>query len=165
MDDSQRLKLQEMIKANNVEETTEKIRTLKHSIKIRDDVASFLLLKKKYSRLAKSNRDQYKQIICKQCSFLFSNYTNLFTRLIADELDLKILQLLLDVLKKIEDGKIDQHEGSYEVGKILKEMYIDSTLRRETKRDKKKKKKMKKKMKNITWEQFKSLGKIEIKQS
>jgi len=51
------------------------------------------------------------------------------------------------------------------VGKILKEMYIDSTLRRETKRDKKKKKKMKKKMKNITWEQFKSLGKIEIKQS
>ena len=157
MDDSQRLKLQEMIKANNVEETTEKIRTLKHSVRIQKDVTTFLFLKGKYSRLAKSNREQYKQIVRKQCSFLYSHYTNLFTRLLAEELDLNILELLLKVLQKIEDGKIDQHEGSYEVGKILKEMYIDSTLRRETKRDKKKKKKMKRKTKNITWEQFKSL--------
>ena len=37
---------------------------------------------------------------------------------------------LLDVLKHIEDGKVDQHEGSVAVGKILKELYVDSALKR-----------------------------------
>jgi hypothetical protein len=37
---------------------------------------------------------------------------------------------LLTVLKMIEDGKVDQHEGSVMVGKILKELYIDSATKR-----------------------------------
>ena len=36
----------------------------------------------------------------------------------------------LDVLRQIEDGKVDQHEGSVLVGKILKELYVDSALKR-----------------------------------
>ena len=30
----------------------------------------------------------------------------------------------------IEDGKVDQHEGSVIVGKILKELYVDSAMKR-----------------------------------
>ena len=51
------------------------------------------------------------------------------------------LRIHRSFLQAIEEGEIDQHEGSYEVGKLLKELYIDSALRRETKRDKKRKKK------------------------
>ena len=39
-------------------------------------------------------------------------------------------------MSKIEDGKIDQHEGSYEVGKLLKQIYIDSALKKSEKIDK-----------------------------
>ena len=38
MNTTERLKLQEMIKANNVVDQTDKIRSLKHSSKIRRDV-------------------------------------------------------------------------------------------------------------------------------
>ena len=38
MNDNERLHLQKMIKENNVEETTEKIRRLKHSHYIKNDV-------------------------------------------------------------------------------------------------------------------------------
>jgi len=38
MDDSQRLKLQEMIHTNQTSDNTEEIRTLKHSKQIRSDV-------------------------------------------------------------------------------------------------------------------------------
>ena len=38
MDDNQRLKLQDLIKENNVQDNTDNIRTLKHSKLIRDDV-------------------------------------------------------------------------------------------------------------------------------
>jgi hypothetical protein len=33
-------------------------------------------------------------------------------------------------LQSIEDNKVDQHEGSVMVGKILKELYIDSATKR-----------------------------------
>ena len=75
----------------------------------------------------------------------------------VDELDLKILATFLTILGRIEEGEIDQHEGSYEVGKILKELYVDSVVLRETKRDKKKKKKSKKRAINISWAEYKKL--------
>jgi hypothetical protein len=47
-----------------------------------------------------------------------------------DEIDMNIMSNLLNILKQIEDGKVDQHEGSVLVGKILKELYVDSALKR-----------------------------------
>jgi hypothetical protein len=47
-----------------------------------------------------------------------------------DELDLNIMGQLLVLLKMIEDEKIDQHTASFEVGKLLKSIYIDSALKK-----------------------------------
>ena len=163
MDESQRLHLEKMIKENNVEETTGKIRELKHSQCIKRDVDIFLSLKKKYSRLLKTNKQQFTNIVQMQCKFLFTNYTNLFNRLLKDELNLKILAMLLMILKRIEDGELDQHEGSYEVGKVLKELYVDSALRKEKIKTSKRKRHRKKKLKKekthakLTWSEYKQL--------
>jgi hypothetical protein len=53
-----------------------------------------------------------------------------FDKVIKDEIDLRIMTRLLIVLKLIEDEKVDQHEGSVMVGKILKERYLDSAVKR-----------------------------------
>ena len=45
-------------------------------------------------------------------------------------IDLKILFQFLEVLGKIEDGELDQHTGSFEVGLLLKKIYVDSALRK-----------------------------------
>jgi hypothetical protein len=52
-----------------------------------------------------------------------------------EEIDMKMLMDFLRVLKKIEDGVVDQHEGSYEIGKLLKNIYIDSALKKSSKAD------------------------------
>ena len=41
-----------------------------------------------------------------------------------------ILLQLINVLHYIEDGAVDQHEGSVMVGKLLKEIYIDGAVRK-----------------------------------
>jgi hypothetical protein len=41
------------------------------------------------------------------------------------------------MLKQIEDGTIDQYDASVKVGTILKEMYVDSAMRRGQKLDEK----------------------------
>jgi len=153
MDQKMRLNLDKMIQEYQPKETTEKIRKLKHSKLIKNDVDKFVIFRNKYIRLSKTNIEQYKKMARKQCSFLYDNYTNIFNRLLKEELNLTILANFLNILKRIEDGDIDQHEGSYEVGVILKKLYIDSVLIQKERDNKKKKRKKRKKkvVKNITW--------------
>lgn len=156
IDEKTRLNLQRMMKENDVAETTNQIRELKHSKLIRQDVKHMRELKRKYTRLSP---DQFKQVATSQCNFLFNNYTNIFNRLLAGELDYNIINQFLDVLQKIEDGEVDQHEGSYQIGMILKKLYIDSALRREEHLDDKGKKvSFRKPVNKITWDQFKSIN-------
>ena len=82
MDNSDRLNLQKMIKANDVIDCTDAIRKHKHSIKIREDVTKLISLKKKYSRLSSTNAEQFDSMCVSQCSFLFNNYTDIFLSLI-----------------------------------------------------------------------------------
>jgi hypothetical protein len=49
---------------------------------------------------------------------------------------MQILYQFLDVLKQIEDGLVDQHEGSFMVGTLLKKIYVDSALKKADKLDK-----------------------------
>ena len=88
MDDQQRLKLKEMLKANDVEDQTSRIRELKHSQKIKEDVETMQRFKVKYQRLRQTNYNQYDQMMSSQCNFLFTNYTDIFNKLRKDELDL-----------------------------------------------------------------------------
>ena len=152
MDSQDRLNLKRLISEYKPEETTEKIRDLKHSSKIKEDVERYLKLKSKYARLPKQTQIQMYQ---NQCSFLYQNYTNIFNKLIKEQLDLTILYRLLIVLKGIEDKKYDQHEGSVMVGEILKQLYIDSALKGGNQNEKKEKNERKRRGKKISWSEYK----------
>jgi hypothetical protein len=165
MDNLDRLNLNKMINANNVEDCTEEIRSKKHSQLIRDDVTCLMTLKKKYSRLAQSNPVQFDSMCVSQCSFLFNNYMEIFNKIKKDEMNMQILHQLLDVLKQIEDGKLDQHAGAFEVGKLLKAMYIDSALLKADKIDKKTGKKIaatKPTEKKISWAEYKAKNQYQL---
>ena len=126
MDDNERLHLQKMIKANNVEDQTDLIRSLKHSHLLQADINKLLMLKNKY----KNNQDKINDEGVVDCEFLFTYYTDIYNKIRKDEIDLNILNRFLNVLRNIEDGEIDQHDGSYIVGSLLKELYVDSALKK-----------------------------------
>ena len=161
MDEKTRLNLQEMIKAYDADDNTSKIRQLKHSKLIRNDVERLNNLKRKYTRMAKSEPKKFEKIVMSHCNFLWTNYTNIFNRLMKDELSLNILGKFLDTLHDVEDGRLGQHEASVRIGEILKQLYIDSALKREKKideKDKKRKPKYKRPANNISWAKFKAAG-------
>lgn len=151
MDDTARLKLQEMIKANNVSDQTETIRTLKHSGTLRENVKTMILLKNKY----KNDLVQFNEEASRECYFLYSNYTDIYNKIKKDEINLVILFQFLDVLDKIERGELDQHEGSFEVGTLLKKIYVDSALRKADKLNDGREETPKNSGSSITWKQFK----------
>lgn len=161
MDSKQRLELDKLIKEYNSEDTTLKIRELKHSSKIKDDIKTMENLKTQYSRLRNSNTQQFRSICEKRCLFLYNHYTNIFNRIFKDELNLEIMDKFINILEQIENNKIDQHEASYKVGTILKELYIDSALKTDKKHKTKRKKTTKslynKSMREITWNQYKMM--------
>lgn len=126
MNDNERLQLNKMIQTNNVEDQTGLIRKLKHSHILRNNINDLIMLKSKYL----DDAEKLNLEAMNECTFLFTYYTDIYNKIRKDEIDLKILYDFLDVLRKIEDGELDQHEGSFEVGTLLKKIYVDSALRK-----------------------------------
>ena len=125
MDSSQRLKLQEMIDTNNTINNTGEIRKLKHSSLIRQDVIKIQEIKQEL------NTDNYKTLdtaLQSKCFFIFKNYTIIYNKLLKNNLDVNILYKFLDLLESVENGIQDQHEASYEIGMLLKKIYIDKQI-------------------------------------
>jgi hypothetical protein len=125
MDASQRLKLQEMIHANQTTNHTDEIRALKHSKNIREDVLKIQRMKSKMKTTHFKTLDAALQ---KDCAFLYQHYALIYNKLLKNDLDIKILYQFLDVLETVEQGENDQHEASYTIGMLLKKLYIDKTL-------------------------------------
>jgi len=154
LNNQERLNLKKLIDESDCENNTENIRKLKHSVLIRDDVRELDTL-----RMANPDMDpeNFMQLCQNKCPFLFNNYTDIFNKMVKNELDLTIMTKLLTVLKLIEDKKVDQHEGSVMVGKILKELYIDSAMKRADNIDKEHEtqKATPVESKSISWKEYK----------
>jgi hypothetical protein len=132
MNPDESLKLKKLIgdfEGEYVDNTPE-IRKLKHSELIRDDIRKLEVLKLNHPDTLKTAPLKFQEMAQNECFFLFSKYTDIFNKVLKNELDLDIMTQLLYVLKMIEEEKVDQHEGSVLVGKLLKELYIDSALKR-----------------------------------
>jgi len=157
MNKTESIDLKNLVKEYKYESTTDKIRELKHSKRIREDITKMIELKKKYNRLKGKN---LRNMVEKHCSFLYKNYTNIFNKIYKDNIDLNLFNKFLLVLEKIEEGECDQHQASVEVGKVLKEIYIDSAIREGNKLDKKNKKKPVKTRtaKKVSWSEFKKMN-------
>lgn len=162
MDDKARLQLQQMIKSNNVSDQTELIRNLKHSSILRTDILNLILLKNKYP----NDQDTVNYEGINECNFLWTYYTDLYNKIRKDEIDINILFEFLDVLGKIENGEIDQHEGSFEVGTLLKKIYVDSALKKAEKLNNDYKNEINpqneiiKPQIAISWKQYKQMNKV-----
>ena len=152
MNESQRIQLSNMIRENNVVDQTPLIRQLKHSAIMRENVNTLLDLK------AVASDDELNILAAEKCSFLFTYYTDIYNKLRKDEIDVDILFKLIDKLQEIEENKLDQHEASFEVGTILKKIYVDSALRKADKLDKQYGKDVAeiKEVENISWKDYKN---------
>jgi len=158
MDEKQRLQLNNMIKTNDVVDQTELIRNLKHSQLLRSEVNNMIMIKAKY----RGDNDKIYEECVNECNFLFTYYTDIFNKVRKDEIDIGILNKFLDVLRRIEEGELDQHDGSFLVGTLLKELYIDSALKKAEKLDEEHEKdrvEPKKAEIKISWRQFKKMNK------
>jgi len=162
MNKTDRLNLERLIKENNVEDCTDEIRNKRHSPLIKADVERMISLKKTYGNDVKTMNE----LIDLQCSFLFMNYTDIFNKLKKDELNVNTLFEFLSVLKSIEDGELNQHEGAYKVGNLLKKLYIDSALVHAKRIDEKiasekgseSKETVLPEEKNVSWSEYKKSG-------
>ena len=127
---SQALNMKALLNSDDYVNNTDKIRQLKHSEEILLDVGKICKLKQMHPKMKNLEEEKFKHLCQTSCPFLYNNYTDIFNKVFNDELDLQLLVKFVQVLKKIENGAADQYEASVEVGTILKEMYVDSALRK-----------------------------------
>jgi hypothetical protein len=151
----EKIDLKRLVNESDCENNTELIRELKHSHKILADICVLEKLKK--TKKQTMTEDEYSMVAQTEASFLYTCYPDIYRRLMKDELDLIIMSRLLRVLKMIEDGELDQHEGSAVMGKVLKELYVDSAVRHGENLDKQYEndKPPKEEGKSLSWKEWK----------
>ena len=155
MDNNQKILLKKLINENNIEDQTENIRTLKHSSLIKQDIINFNILKQKNTELYLEKPDEFNDLCRRECNFLFTNYTDIYHKIRKGTIDLNMFGYFLQVLEQIENGDLDQHNASFKIGSLLKEIYVDSALREGDLLDKQNPQQEKVKGKNISWKQYK----------
>ncbi len=145
MNPNEVLKLNDMIQEGDCVDNTETIRHLKHSAMITKSLTTMLHIKKKYSGADLKIVDEE---CLKECRFLFDNYTSIYNKLLRDQIDLPVFYKFLFYLKKIEDGELTFYQASYEIGTLLKNMYVDPIIEEKIKE---------RSVKPITWNEFKNM--------
>jgi hypothetical protein len=151
MNPNEVLKLNDMIKEGDCLDNTDTIRQLKHSSLITQNLNAILRIKKKYKDPIVDLKELDEECL-KECRFLFDNYTSIYNKLLRDQIDLKVFYKFLYYLKKIEDGELTFYQASYEIGTLLKSMYVDPIVE-----DKEKEKEKGRNIKPISWDDFKKL--------
>jgi hypothetical protein len=128
LNNEERLDLKKLINENrDCENNTDDIRRLKHSTQIQKGINDLVELKKAHPGLS---NEEFAEFAKSECVFLYENYIDIFMKIIKDELNMDMMQKLIYIFKMIEDEKVDQHSASVLVGKYLKEIYVDSAIRR-----------------------------------
>ena len=157
MNPEEKLNLKKMLAQNqDYVDHTEHIRRLKHSGLLLDGMRDIEKLKRANPELREKSPDEFTEICKNAVPIMYNIYTDLFNKLVKDELNLFLMVKLIRVLEQIEQGQLDQNEGSVVVGKILKELYVDSAIRLGEKLDKANESvpTPREEPKNITWKQW-----------
>ena len=162
MDHQERLDLKRLVSNSDAQDNTETIRRIKHSNNFLDDIRVMEQLKRSHAELRASSPEEFAELCQSKCTFMFNYYTDIFNKQLKDELNLVIMVKFIKVLQMIEDGQVDQHEGSAIVGKYLKELYIDSAIRRGENLDKERAQTEEVvpevKPKSISWKEYKMMN-------
>jgi|TARA_B110000285_G_scaffold233302_1_gene306665 hypothetical protein len=115
--------LNEMINKNNTIDNTETIREKKISKILRKEIAFIENIKKQHL-----DKKKIKFETQKCCPTLINDYNNIYTKILENKINYNILYNFLNELEKIEKNELNQHEASYNIGKLLKKIYIDPEI-------------------------------------
>ncbi len=124
--------LRRALNTSDAPDNTEYIREFKNSERILADVRTVEKLRRLHPRM---DPDEFVELCKAEAPFLYNGFTVIFNKLVANEINLAILARLIHVLQNIENGYLDQYQGSVQVGELLKEIYLDSAMKRGEKLD------------------------------
>ena len=159
----ERLNLKKMIsQSQDFVDHTEEIRRVKHSGLLLDSMRDIEKLKRANRDIQSSDPAAFEMMCREAAPLMFDLYRDIFRKLVKDEINLAIMVRLIRVLELIEQGQIDQNEGSVMVGKVLKDLYVDSAVREGDRLDKEREQTQetvtvqREPAKQISWAQYKA---------
>jgi|TARA_B110000093_G_scaffold137669_1_gene147626 hypothetical protein len=128
-----RLDLKQLMRSSegDYQDNTDGIRRLKHSDLILADIHVMEKLKVEFRDMREARPNEFSELCRKKCSFMYNAYTDIYNRQYKDNLDTKVMEEALVTLKKIENGDINQQEGSVLMGKLFYKVFVNSAVKQE----------------------------------
>jgi len=107
MKQQERLDLKRLMNASSdYEDNTEGIRRLRHSDLIIVDIKKIEMYKDTMKHIRRRSQDEFYKYCQSHCTFLYNQYTDIFNRLVKDELDIQLMYQMLETLKRLKMGRL-----------------------------------------------------------
>lgn len=151
----QGLNMKALMESDDYIDNTAKIRELKHSELILEDIAKLCKLKKIYHHMRMVEEEKFNTMCRNAVPLLFNSYTDIYNKVMKDEINMELMVKFVCILKQIEEGELDQYDASVQVGTILREMYVDSAMRKADKLNANEDKPVFVEPVKMTWAEFK----------
>ena len=113
--------LNDIIKEHNIENKTDYVVNNKKASIIRKEFNSLVKIKNIHGH----NKLNLSKV---QAPYMYKNYKSIFDKIIKEDFNIELFKDLIDILEKIENKKIDLHEGSFLFGKKLKSIFVDNYI-------------------------------------
>lgn len=120
--------IQRLMKENGTIDVTDTIRSERNSKRIKQDLTAYFRYSLSHQRLKESSPSTFQNQARVICSFLHDKFPLVLEKLISDTMDITTLMKFIRLLEMIEEGDLDQHEASFQVGLILKDMFINPAI-------------------------------------
>ena len=122
--DTQKL-LQQAASDTNVPQVTNSIRERQHSVKLDIAIDAIDQIRNEMGDNIHSLSDSDFIEQCPECELLVKEYPRVFAKAKAGQEGMPLLRNMINAIRGIESGKLDQHTASVKIGTSLKKMYID----------------------------------------
>jgi hypothetical protein len=110
--------------AENYEDNTSGIREAKHSSPLLADIRRMAKLRTRHADLKEKSMDDYLVIFQRECKYIYTQFPDVFDRVVRNDMNLDVFEKIIMILKMIEDGKVNQSEASALVGKLSQKLFF-----------------------------------------
>ena len=130
LNDDERLNLKKLVTEMEGEDNTHNIRRIKHSVPMRDDIRIIDTLKNTHADMRQRSPEEFNALCQSKCSFLYNNYTDIYNKIISDELDMTIMTKYQELMQKgsIWTAKMSEMSSDFGAEQLTRMLEIQSKL-------------------------------------
>ena len=84
--------------------------------------------RKRKKKLVKKNFDEFTELMKQKHKKFFNNFPGLFDKSVKGELNMRMMNIMLSMMTKIQSRQVTENSASEQIGQLLADKYVNPVI-------------------------------------